>query len=387
MKNGPLAGVRVVDLTTMIMGPYATQIMADMGADVIKIEPPAGDPVRNISEGPTPGMSAVFVNVNRGKRSLVLDLKTKEGMDVLRELIKTADIFIHSQRSKAIARLNLDYAAVSAINPEIVYTNCYGYRRGGPNHDLTAYDDTIQAECGLASVQEMLTGEMSYIGSIVADKIAGLTAFYSTLLALFHRQRTGEGQEVEVGMFETMAAFTLVEHANGSMFTPATGPGYYPRAVSRNRRPYRTLDGHVAVLIYNDKQWNAFVGDVKPAWNVGDRFSTLAKRARLIDEMYAHIGDTLATRTTKDWMDLFRLLDIPASAINSPAELFSDPHLAATGFFETLDTEVGPVKFPGMPASYSRTPGRVAGYAPQLGADTAELIAGLFDRTEVCAQA
>ena len=205
--QGPLSGVRVVDLTSMVMGPYATQIMADMGADVIKVEPPGGDDTRYISVGPAPGMGGVFVNVNRGKRGIVLDLQSDGGKAALRALIEGADVFIHSMRSKAIAKLGFDYAAVAAINPAIVYTNCYGFGRRGPDRDRPAYDDTIQAECGLTAVQQMLTGAPSFVGTIVADKVAGLTAVYATMMALFHRERTGEGQEVEVAMFETMAAF------------------------------------------------------------------------------------------------------------------------------------------------------------------------------------
>ena len=173
MGKGPLAGLCVVDLTAMVMGPYATQIMADMGADVIKIETPAGDGVRDISVGPAPRMGGVFVNVNRGKRSVVLDLQTDEGKAALRALVATADVFIHAMRGKAIAKLGFDYEAVSAINPSIIYTNCYGYSRRGPNRDLPAYDDTIQAECGLPHVQELLTGRADFVGTIMADKIAG----------------------------------------------------------------------------------------------------------------------------------------------------------------------------------------------------------------------
>ncbi|MDT5343811.1 MAG: hypothetical protein QOE52_2995, partial [Mycobacterium sp.] len=182
--SGPLAGVRVVDLTAMVMGPYCTQIMADMGADVIKIEAPEGDDTRYISVGPEPGMSGVFVNVNRGKRSVVLDLRSDAGKAALRSLIETADVFIHSMRAKAIARLGFSYDEVAAINPKIVYTNCYGYGRRGPDRDLPAYDDTIQAECGLPAVQELLTGEANYVGTIMADKVAGLTALYATTMAL-----------------------------------------------------------------------------------------------------------------------------------------------------------------------------------------------------------
>jgi crotonobetainyl-CoA:carnitine CoA-transferase CaiB-like acyl-CoA transferase len=371
--KGPLAGLRVVDLSAMVMGPYCTQIMADMGADVIKVEPPEGDNTRYISVGPAPGMSGVFVNVNRGKRSVVLDLRTEAGKRALRALIARADVFLHSMRARAIAKLGFAYEDVAAINPAIVYTNCYGYSRRGPDRDLTAYDDTIQAECGLPAVQQMLTGEASYVGTIMADKVAGLTALYATVMALFHRERTGEGQEVEVGMFETMASFMLVEHANGALFMPALGPAHYPRAVARNRRPYETSDGQISALIYNDKQWSAFVEAVRPAW-ADERFATLEQRARQIDAVYALVAGTIRERTTREWLDLFRALDIPAAPLRTPDELFDNPHLNAVGLFETVETPHGPVRFPGVPTWLSRTPGRVAGAAPELGAHTREVL-------------
>ena len=375
-KLGPLAGVRVVDLTAMVFGPYCTQIMADMGADVIKIEPPAGDNTRYISVAPAPGMSGVFTNVNRGKRSIVLDLQSEAGKAALRKLVETADVFIHSMRAKAIAKLGFGYDDVAAINPGIVYTNCYGYRRGGPEADLPAYDDTIQAECGLPAVQQMLTGEPSFVGTIIADKVAGLTALYATMMALFHRARTGEGQEVEIGMFETMASFMLVEHANGAMFTPPLGPAVYPRVVAPNRRPYKTRDGYIAALVYNDKQWSAFVDAVKPTW-AGEHFSTLEKRARQIDKVYALLGETFVERTTEEWLTLLRRLEIPAAPLRTPGELFDNPHLNAVGLFETVQTQYGPVRFPGVPTLFSRTPGHVGGGAPELGEHTADVLAEL----------
>jgi crotonobetainyl-CoA:carnitine CoA-transferase CaiB-like acyl-CoA transferase len=353
----------------MVMGPYCTQIMADMGAEVIKIEPPAGDNTRYISVGPAPGMAGVFVNVNRGKRSVVLDLGTEEAKAALRALIADADVFIHSMRAKAVNKLGFGYDEVAALNPGIVYTNCYGYSRRGPSADRPAYDDTIQAECGLPAVQEQLTGEANYVGTIMADKVAGLTALYATMMALFHRERTGEGQEVEVSMFETMASFMLVEHANGAMFDPPLGPAVYPRTVAPNRRPYQTKDGHVAALIYNDKHWNAFIDAVRPAWN-SEMYSTLERRARQIDTVYGLLAETLRERTTDEWLKLFGELEIPAAAIQTPDALFDDPQLLAAGLFETVQTQHGPVRFPGVPTWFSRTPGRVRGYAPELGADT-----------------
>jgi crotonobetainyl-CoA:carnitine CoA-transferase CaiB-like acyl-CoA transferase len=376
MGNGPLQGIRVVDLTAMVMGPYCTQIMADMGADVIKVEAPAGDNTRYVSVGPAPGMSGVFINVNRGKRSVVLDLQSPEGIDAVRALIVDADVFIHSMRGKAIAKLGLSYDDVAAIKPDIVYTNCYGYGRRGPDADRPAYDDTIQAECGIPAVQQQLTGEPSYVGTIMADKVAGMTALYATMMALFHRERSGEGQEVEVAMFETMAAFMLVEHANGAMFSPPLGPAVYPRAVAPNRRPYETKDGQIAALIYNDKHWSAFVDAVQPPWR-SESFATLEQRAKQIDVVYGLLAQTMLTRTTAQWLALFRQLEIPAAAIQTPDALFDDPHLNAVGLFETVQTKHGPVRFPGVPTWFSRTPGQVAGPAPELGADTAEVLASL----------
>jgi crotonobetainyl-CoA:carnitine CoA-transferase CaiB-like acyl-CoA transferase len=380
--TGPLAGVRVVDLTAMVMGPYCTQIMADMGADVIKVEPPEGDTTRYISVGPAPGMSGVFVNVNRGKRSVVLDLRTDAGKTALRSLIKEADVFIHSMRFKAIAKLGFGYQDVAAINPAIVYTNCYGYSRRGPDGDLAAYDDTIQAECGLPAVQQMLTGEANFVGTIMADKITGLTALYATMMALFHRERSGEGQEVEVSMFETMASFMLVEHANGALFSPPLGPAHYPRAVAPNRRPYRTSDGYIAALIYNDKQWAVFVDAVRPPW-ASEEYATVEQRARQIDALYGLLADTFRERSTQEWLDLFRKLGIPAAALRTPDELFDNPHLHAVGFFETVDSPHGPIRFPGVPTWFSRTQGRVAGPAPMLGANTREVLEELGLPAEV----
>ncbi|MEO6092234.1 MAG: CoA transferase [Novosphingobium sp.] len=383
---GPLHGVRVVDLTSVVFGPYATQIMADMGADVIKIEPPAGDNTRDISAGPVPGMGGVYVNVNRGKRSVMLDLVLPEAKEALRRLVATADVFIHSMRGRAIARLGFDYAAVRAINPRIIYTNCYGYSRRGPEADSPAYDDTIQAECGITHVQRLMNGEPGFVATIMADKVAGLHALYATMMALYHRERTGEGQEVEVTMFEAMASFMLVEHANGMLFDPPLGPANYHRAVEPNRRPYKTKDGYVAALVYNDKHWDAFMGAVKPAWASGE-FSSLEKRAKQIGRVYGLLGETFTERTTQEWLDLLRELHIPAAPLRSTDELFDNEHLNAIGFFERVETPQGPVRFPGVPTWFSATPGRVAGGAPLLGQDTDEVLSevGLAGAEPGCA--
>jgi len=365
-RSGPLLGIRVVDLTTMVFGPYATQIMADLGADIIKVEPPGGDPTRFINAGPAPDLGGVFTNINRGKRSVELDLTREEDRATLRKLIAEADVFIHAMRHKAITRLGFDYEAVRAIRPDIVYTNCYGYSRRGPSRDKPAYDDTLQAECGVVHLQSLMTGEPQFAATIIADKVSGLTALYATLAALFHRATTGQGQEVEVGMFETMASFMLTEHASGMLFDPPLGQAHYHRAVSRERRPYRTKDGYIAALVYNDKQWNAFMAAVKPDWETPE-FDALSKRAKNIDRVYALLGGTFATRTSQEWLDLLTEIQVPCAPVNSTDDLFSDPHLAAIGFFETVESDCGPVRYPGVPTWFSQTPGRVSGPTPHVG--------------------
>ena len=375
--SGPLTGLRIIDLTAMVMGPYCTQIMADMGADVIKVEPPAGDSTRFISVGPEPGMSGVFANINRGKRSITLDLRSDTGKHVLRELIRTADVFIHSQRGKAIAKLGFSYSEVSAIKPDIVYTNCYGYGRRGRDRDLTAYDDTIQAECGLIHAQSLINNDPGFVGTIMADKVAGMTALYATTMALFHRQRTGVGQEVEIGMFEAMASFMLVEHANGAMFDPPLGEAHYPRAVAPNRRPYKTRDGYIAALVYNDKQWNKFVAAVDPVWARSAEFATLEQRAKQIDRVYALLGDTFSERTTEEWLKLLREQEIPCAPLRTLDELFDNEHLNDVAFFQTVESANGPVRFPGVPTWMSNTPGNIVGPAPRLGEHTEAILAEL----------
>ncbi len=370
-RRGPLLGVRVVDLTAMVFGPYATQIMADLGADVIKVESPGGDATRYINKGPAPDLGGVFTNINRGKRSVELDLTSDADREALRHLIAEADVFIHSMRHKAIAKLGFDYEAVRALKPDIVYTNCYGYSRRGPMGGKPAYDDIMQAECGIPHLQELSTGEPQFAATIMADKVSGLTALYATLAALYHRATTGEGQEVEVGMFEAMTSFMLVEHASGKLFDPPLGPAHYHRAVSRERKPYKTKDGHIAALVYNDKQWNAFITALKPDWATPE-FDTLQKRAANIDRVYALLGQTFATRTTQEWLDFLTDLQIPCAPVRSTDELFDDAHLDAIGYFETVDSDVGLIRYPGVPTWFSRTPGKVSGATPHLGENQGE---------------
>nr|WP_314075414.1 CoA transferase [uncultured Roseococcus sp.] len=273
---GTLAGLRVLDLTAVLMGPFCTQILADHGAEVIKVEGPEGDTTRQLPVSRAPGMGAMFFNLNRGKRGISLDLKRPEGRAALLRLAESADVFIHAMRADAMTRLGLTYADLRAVNPRIIYANMYGFSRRGPYAAWPAYDDTIQAMSGMAALQGRMNGAPAYSATLVADKVSGLTALYAVLMALLHRNRTGEGQEIEVGMFETMANFVLTDHVNGALFDPPEGEPVYPRAASPHRRPYRTKDGWIAVLIYNDKHWRAFVELTgQPEWARDPRFSTL----------------------------------------------------------------------------------------------------------------
>jgi crotonobetainyl-CoA:carnitine CoA-transferase CaiB-like acyl-CoA transferase len=373
--RGPLAGIRVLDLTATLMGPYCTQILADMGAEVIKVESPLGDTTRYLQGGKGPDMSGMFVNLNRGKRSIVLDLKSAGGREILEQLARRSDIFVHSMRLDAILRLGIGYDAVKLLRPDIIYTNLYGYSRLGPYADWPAYDDTIQGISGLAMLQAEVLGEPRYVPTVVADKVAGLTAAYAIAMALFHRQRTGEGQEVEIGMFETMVSFLMVEHLGGSLFDPPLADPTYRRAVTPYRRPYRTADGYVSVLIYNDKQWARFVdvaGDVEELRNPA--FATLESRARHIDQAYAAIGKVMLMRRTDEWIRSLQAEGIPAVPLKSLKELMTDPHLEQIGFFVSQDTPQGLLRFPGIPTLFSKTPGEIRGAGPRLGEHTVAIL-------------
>ncbi len=370
--KGPLAGVRVLDLTSVLMGPYATQIFADLGADVIKVEGPTGDTTRALPPGREEGQGGMFLNVNRGKRSIVLDLKQPAARDTLLTLAKDADVFIHSMRAKAIERLGLDYAAVEAANPRIIYANLYGFARSGPYRDNPAYDDIVQAASGLVDLQARLTGgEPTYVATVVADKVAGLTGAYAVMAALYAREKTGIGQEIEVPMYETLVSFAMIEHLCGSLFEPPLGPPEYPRVTAPTRRPYATKDGHIGVMIYNDKQWRAFfaaIGD--PDWSKDAMFATMTSRTHNIATVLGHVARELAARTTTEWLALFEAAHIPAAAIASMEDLLHDPHLVETGFWEERDGAEGRMRFPGIPTAFGRTPGAIGDPGPALGADT-----------------
>lgn len=380
---GPLAGVRVVDLTSVLMGPYATQIFADLGADVIKVEGPDGDTTRALPPGPSPDRGAMFMHVNRGKRCVRLDLKKPAARAALLKLCEGADVFIHSMRAKAIARLGLDYEAVRAVNPRIIYANLYGFSRSGPYADYPAYDDIVQAASGIVDLQARLSGGTpTYLATVVADKVAGLTATYAVMAALFHRERSGEGQEIEVPMFETLTAFTMTEHLGGSLFDPPLGPTGYARALAAERRPYATKDGYIATMIYTDRHWQAFFAAIgNPEWSRDPMFASLRSRTENIGTVLGLLAKELASRTTAEWMDLFQKAELPAMPIMSLEDLLHDPHLDAVGFWHERDTPDGRLRMPfGLPG-FSATPGAPgdAGAAP--GTHTLEVLreAGLDD--------
>ena len=375
---GPLDGVRVIEFASVVLGPWACQILADMGADVVKVEAPYGDSNRQIGAARHQGMAALYLTCNRNKRDIVLDVKQPAARQALLDLCRDADVFVHNNRPQVMTRLGLDYEAVRQVNPRIVYCGAYGYSRKGPYGGRGALDDSIQAVAGVAALNEMLLGEPRYVPTIVCDKTAAITVVYAVLAALFSRERTGRGQEVEVPMFETMVSFVMAEHLWGMTFEPRQGPPGYVRLMSQHRRPYRTRDGYIAILPYMNAHWDTFCQVTGRTDLLQDpRFRTMGDRTRNIDETYAETARIMATRTTQEWLELFERTSIPVNRVNSLADLADDPHLQQTGFWKFTDhpTEgrlrgtAFPVNFFDTPADETRLP------APRLGEHTRELLA------------
>jgi crotonobetainyl-CoA:carnitine CoA-transferase CaiB-like acyl-CoA transferase len=376
-RRGPLAGLRVIDLTSVVLGPYCTQMLGDMGAEVIKVESPEGDIARHAGPGRDAGMSGLFMNLNRNKRSIVVDLKSTQGREAVLRLAETADVFVHTVRPGAIARLGLAYADVAKSNPRIVYCNAYGFGRAGPYAEKPAYDDVIQAASGLAMLSAEVDGTPRYVPSVVADKVTGLMAANAISMALVHRERHGEGQEIEVAMFETMASFVLAEHIAGGLFDPPAGRPVYARTVSANRKPYRTRDGFIGVLVYNDRHWVSFFKLIGREDLIADpRFASPSARVRNVDAAYRLVEEQMLTRTTVEWLAALEAADIPVTRVMKTDELFDDPHLVATGFFqERAHPGGGSLRYPGIPMTFSKTPGAIGDAAPRLGEHTREILA------------
>ena len=340
-----LKGLRILDLTTVILGPYATQILGDLGAEIIKVEPPEGDSMRPVAPVAAPGISAIFANSNRNKRSIALDLKAAEGRNALMKLIPTADAFLHNMRQRALDRLGFSYAAVSACHSTIVYAAAVGFGRHGRYAGKPAYDDVIQAASGFAGLFEMRDGTPVYAPSIAADKVSGLHFAYAVLAALLYRERTGKSPGyVEVPMFELMAAFSLCEHLGEATFDDGGKVGY-TRVLSPGRRPYRTKDGWVAVLPYTERNWRKILAEIgapevaELAW-----FKEPTERSRRVDELYAILANALPQRSTAEWLAVFERLDVPSEPVRKPADLLDDPHLREVGFFAPNFAHATPVK-------------------------------------------
>jgi crotonobetainyl-CoA:carnitine CoA-transferase CaiB-like acyl-CoA transferase len=374
---GPLAGVRVLELATVVLGPWACQILGDLGADVVKVEPPTGDSNRNVGPRKSPDMGALFLNCNRNKRSVVLDLKHPSGRDAALRLAARADVLVHNYRPAALARLGLEYEAVRAVNASIVYCGTYGYGRSGPYRDRPAYDDSIQAAAGLTLLQAGALGVPRYVPTILADKTTALSVVSAVCAALYHRERTGEGQEIEVPMFETLVAFVMAEHLWGATFEPAEGPIGYSRLLSEERRPLRTSDGYLAVLPYLDEHWRSFCAVTgRTDLLAQERFASLPSRLTHIDDLYRALAGVMATRSTSEWMEALEPAGVPAVPLRSLEDLLEDEHLQATGFWTMADhpTE-GRLRLPAPTSRFSATPAEVRRLPPRLGEHTREVLA------------
>jgi crotonobetainyl-CoA:carnitine CoA-transferase CaiB-like acyl-CoA transferase len=370
--QGPLAGIRVIDLTTVVLGPFATQFLGDMGADVIKIEAPDGDNCRWIGPSRTKGMGSYFAMLNRNKRSVALDLKRPAARDALLRLVDGADVFVHNMRLGAVERLGLGYAALSARNKRLVYACASGFRKGSDRQDQPAFDDMIQAMSGLAALNADRDGAPRYVPSVVVDKLTGQMLASMIGMALFHRERTGQGQEVHVPMLETMLSFLLVEHLWGAVTNrPELGLGY-PRMLTPHRRPYATKDGYIAVIAVSDAHWSRLFEAMGRAALIEDlRFATIAARSDNVDALYSVLAEGMRERTTADWLAILGKLDIPCGPVNTLEDLLTDEYLRETDFFQRQNHPLeGDVAVTAIPARLSASPPSVRTLWPALGEHT-----------------
>ncbi len=388
MMQRPLEGIKVVDLTNMLMAPYTTQILGDLGADVIKVEPPEGDPIRKIGPQRSQGMGPIFLNTNRSKRSVVLNLKTEDGHAAVMDLIRGADVLVYNRRPQVMERLGLSYDAVREANPNIIYAGVFGYGQNGRYAAKPAFDDLIQGASGIPSLAQLAgSDEPAYCPAAVVDRGVGLWAVGQINAALVYQLRTGQGQRIDMPMFEMMTSFVLGEHFYGRTFEPELGTSGYPRLLSSDRRPYRTKDDYVCVMIYTDRHWLAWfeaMGTPEVMQN-DPRFASMTTRTENIDSIYAELSQILLTRTTQEWLDLFDEADIPAMPVNTPDNLIDDPHLKDVGFFKQVEhpTE-GAIWDMAVPANWSETQPGPDRYAPLLGEHSREVLLEIgFDQTRI----
>src|SRR3974390_1353990 len=374
--TGPLAGIRVVDLSINIIGPVATQILGDMGAEVIKVEQPGGDPNRQTGPMRTKDMGALFINANRNKRSVVLNLKQSAAREALMRLVDRADVFIHSMRTKAAERLGIGYAAIAARNPRIIYAFAPGYRGDGPSRDKTAFDDVIQGESGMTALTLLQHGEPHFFPMVIVDKFCGHVLASAVGMALFNRERKGQGQMVEVPMLETMLSFNLLEHMWGASHDQPRGEIGYPRPFMRERRPYKTSDGYICLMASNDEQWQSLLPAIGlPELAKDPRYEKLVNRSKHFPELYARVAEKIKLRTTAEWHEILDAVDIPNGPARTLSDLLTDPYLVETGFFRNyLHPSEGPMTTNSIPVRFSQTPGNIRRYPPKLGEHTVEVL-------------
>lgn len=369
---GPLDGIKILDLSTVILGPMCAQYLGDMGADVIKVESPEGDVTRTIGFRRSDGMGAMFLATNRNKRSIVLDLKTTEGQRALQRLASSADVLLHSIRSSAASRIGLDYDALAAANPRLIYCHVRGFQDDGPYGGRPAYDDVIQALSGLAMLQSVPAGQPRYVPSIIADKITAVHAAYAITLALFHRERTGRGQQVGVPMMETMVAFNMMEHLGGAVFEPMIGRMGYDPVRQGKRRPFATSDGYLCLMPYTDRHWARFF-DLSGRADLAADPGFATNRGRQADpgRVWDELGREVARRSSAEWTALLDGTDIPHAVLNDLEDLLDDPHLTATSFWQKLEhpTE-GALRLPVNPIAMSDSPPSIRRLPPRLGEHT-----------------
>lgn len=378
--QGPLAGVRIIDWTEHALGPVATQILGDMGADVIKIESPSGSTTRQMGPARNPKMSANFLGMNRNKRSIVLNLKRPEAMEALMKLVETADVFVTNVRQKAANRRGISYETLAARNSKIIYAYATGYRQDSFNQDRAAMDDVIQGESGVAGMFHWGGGQPRYAPTNLADKLCGYVLASAVSMALFSRERTGEGQELCVPMLETMMSFNLLDHLWGYTFDPPLTPLGYVRGLMPNRRPFATQDGYICVIAVKDDQWKRFLSVLgRPEVAEDERFAKQLPRMRNIQELYGIVAEQLKLRTSAEWRTLLEAADIPNGPMNALDDLPNDPYVVSTGFFVKYDhPSEGPMVTTAIPVQFSRTKADLLRHLPPtLGQHTKQVLGEL----------